>query len=302
LNRVLFFKKIATYGAKVGLGKSQKFVNLYEEMLSKIGMGIRSEFVKIGEQKLFLDKEDSLMLSIKNNEHENLETEYVKRIIQKGDTVIDLGANIGYYTLIFAKLVGKLGHVFAFEPEPSNFELLSKNVKENKHENVTLVQKATSNKNSKIKLYVSKRNLASHRIFDAGDKRKSIEIDVITLNEYFKKNTNPIKIIKMDIEGAEGATLLGASKIIENSKDIIIMMEYFPKLIKKFGMIPKEILKSLIEKNFKLFNMNQKNKKLDRIILTEFIEEFNEEKKNYANLLCIKGNDPLIRDLLSIKF
>ena len=106
----------------------------------------------------------------------------------------------------------------------------------------------------------------------------------------------------MDVEGAEGATLLGASKIIENSKDIIIMMEYFPKLIKKFGMIPKEILKSLIEKNFKLFNMNQKNRKLDRIILTEFIEEFNEEKKNYANLLCIKGNDSLIRDLLSIKF
>ena len=213
----MFFKKIAGFCGKLGLGKSQKLENLYEEMLSKIGMGIRSEFVKIGEQKLFLDKEDSLMLSIKNNDHEVLETEYLKYIIQEGDTVIDLGANIGYYTLIFAKLVGESGHVFAFEPEPSNFELLSKNIKENKHENVTLVQKATSNKNSKIKLYVSKRNLASHRIFDAGDKRKSIEIDVITLNEYFKKNTNPIKIIKMDVEGAEGATLLGASKIIENS-------------------------------------------------------------------------------------
>ena len=298
----MFFKKIAKYGAKVGLGKSQKFVNLYEEMLSKIGKGIRSEYVEIEGQRLFLDKEDSLMLSIKNNDHEKLETEYLKYIIQEGDTVIDLGANIGYYTLIFAKLVGESGHVFAFEPEPSNFELLSKNIKENKHENTTLIQKAVSNKNGKINLYVSKRNFASHRIFDAGDKRESIEIDVITLDEYFKQIKNTIKFIKMDVEGAEGATLLGASKIIENSKDIIIMMEYFPKFIKKFGMISEEILKSLIEKNFKLFNINHKNKKLEPIILTKFIEEFNEERKNYTNLLCIKGYEPIIQDLLSIKF
>ena len=44
---------------------------------------------------------------------------------------MDLGANIGYYTLILAQLVGKSGHVYAFEPDPLNFEILSKNVKEN---------------------------------------------------------------------------------------------------------------------------------------------------------------------------
>lgn len=298
----MFFKKIAKYIAKLGLGRSQRIANLYEEMLSKIGEGVRSEFVMMDGQKLFLDKEDSLMLSIKNKEHELTEIKYLKQIIKKGDNVLDLGANIGVYTLIFAKLVGESGHVFAFEPDPSNFELLSKNVKENKHENTTLVQKAVSDKNGKIDLYVSKRNFASHRIFDAGDNRESIEIDVTTLDEYFKKNEKPIKFIKMDVEGTEGATLLGASKILENSKDIIIMMEYFPKFIKKFGMIPEKILKSLIEKNFELFNISQKNKKLEPIILTEFIKEFNEEKKNYTNLLCIKGSESILQDLLSTKF
>ena len=179
--------------------------------------------------------------------------------------------------------------MYAFEPEPSNFELLSKNVKENNHNHVTLVQKAVSDKNSKINLYVSKRNLASHRIFDGEDKRESIEIDVITLDEYFKNFEKPIKFIKIDVEGAEGATLLGASKIIKNSKNLVIMMEYFPKWIKKFGDIPEEILKSLIEKQFKLFNINQENKKLDPIVLTNFIEEYNEQKKNYTNVLCAKG-------------
>ena len=185
MNRVLIFKKIAKYCGKMGMGKSQKMINLYEEILSKIGSGIRSDFIIMDDQKLFLDKEDSLMLSIKNNKHELTEIEFLKQIIKNGDTVLDLGANIGVYTLIFAKLVGKSGHVFAFEPDPTNFEILSKNVVENKHENVTLVQKAVSEKNDKIKLFVSKRNHASHRIFDSEEKRNSIGVDVTTLDTYF---------------------------------------------------------------------------------------------------------------------
>jgi glycyl-tRNA synthetase beta subunit len=69
------------------------------------------------------------------------------------------------------------------------------------------------------------------------------------------------------------------------------MMEYFPKWIKKFGDVPEEILKSLVEKKFKLFNINKKNKKLDSILITNFVEEYNEQKKNYTNLLCVKGEN-----------
>lgn len=292
----MIFKLIAKYIAKLGLGKSQKVVNLYEEILSKMGNGIRSDFIIMDGQKLFLDKEDSLMLSIKNNDHELTEIKFLKQIIKNGDTVLDLGANIGVYTLIFAKLVGKSGHVFAFEPDPTNFEILSKNVKENKHENVTLVQKAVSEKNDRIKLFVSKRNHASHRIFDSEEKRNSIEVDVITLDTYFKKIKNPINFIKMDVEGVEGATLLGASNIIKNSKDLVIMMEYFPKWIRKYGMNPEEILDSLIEKKFKLFNIDQKERKIFPINLKNFVKEYNEQKKNYTNVLCVKGKEYAIKN------
>ena len=150
MDRVLLFKKISKYCAKLGLGRSQKIVNLYEETFSKISSGVRLEYIKIGGQKLYLDKEDSLLLSTRKDSYDKFEIECLKRIIKKGDIVVDLGANIGYYTLILAQLVGEFGHVYAFEPEPSNFELLSKNVKENNHNHVTLVQKAVSDKNSKI--------------------------------------------------------------------------------------------------------------------------------------------------------
>ena len=91
-------------------------VNLYEEAFSKINSGVRSEYIEIDGQKLFLDKEDSLLLSTRKNNYDRFEIECLKQIIKKGDTVVDLGANIGYYTLILAQLVGKSGHVHAFEP------------------------------------------------------------------------------------------------------------------------------------------------------------------------------------------
>jgi FkbM family methyltransferase len=289
MNRIMLFKKFAGYGAKLGLGKSQKFVNLYEELLSKIGSDIHLEYVEIDGQKLFLDKEDSLLLSIRKDNYDKFEIDCLKKIIKKDDNVVDLGANIGLYSIILAKLVGKGGQVFSFEPDPSNFKLLSKNIEINKHDNVTLVQKAVSDKTSKTKLYISKRNFASHRIFDSEDKRDSIEIDVIKLDEYFEKFQKPVNFIKMDIEGVEGAAISGASNLIKNLNDFVILLEYFPKWIKKFGNIPEELLLSLREQNFELFNLNKISKKIEPIIISDFILEYNENKKNYTNILCIKG-------------
>ena len=270
MNRVLVFKKIAKYFAKLGLGRSKTMVNIYEETFSRINSGIREEYVEIDGQKVFLDKEDSLLLSTRKDNYDKFEINHLKQIIKEGDIIIDLGANIGYYTLIFAKLVGDLGHVYAFEPDPSNFELLSKNVKENKHSNVTVIQKAVSNKNSKIKLYVSKRNIASHRIFDSDEKRNSIEVDVITLDEYFKNFEKPIKFIKIDVEGAEFQVLNGMKMILKND-NLKLLIEFIPEHLEKHGTNPSDVLKILENNNIKLYQINEKTKEL--------------ELKNYKDIL-----------------
>jgi hypothetical protein len=116
---------------------------------------LKSTLAEVDGHKMFLDSRDSLGLSIFSI-HEPLETGLVKEKIKKGDVVLDIGANIGYYTLIFAKLVGEEGKVFAFEPEPTNFSLLEKNVEINGYKNVVLIQKAVSNETGKIRLYLSK--------------------------------------------------------------------------------------------------------------------------------------------------
>lgn len=80
--------------------------------------------------KMYLDEKDTLYISL-DKIYEPCETIFFQNEVNKGHVVLDIGANIGYYTLLFAKKVGLDGHVFAFEPEPQNFALLSKNVEIN---------------------------------------------------------------------------------------------------------------------------------------------------------------------------
>ena len=114
---------------------------------------------------MFIETADGLDFLIKPT-HEQFETEVFKKEIEKGDTVLDLGSHIGYYTLIAAELVGEKGKVFAFEPEPTNFVLLKKNIKINNYQNVIPVQKAVSNKNGKGRLYLKEKK-TQNRIYDS---------------------------------------------------------------------------------------------------------------------------------------
>ena len=79
---------------------------------------------------MYLDSKDSNKLSF-NEVYEYLVTELVQKEVKMGNVVLDIGAHIGYYALMFAKLVGPHGKVFAFEPEPGNFAILEKNVRVN---------------------------------------------------------------------------------------------------------------------------------------------------------------------------
>jgi FkbM family methyltransferase len=237
--------------------------------------------------KMFLDSRDSLNLSI-NGVYEPFETELVKKEIRKGDVVLDVGANIGYYTLIFAKLVGENGKVFAFEPDPSNFALLKKNVEINGYKNITLVQKAVSNKTGKTKLYLSDRNLGDHRIYDSHDGRRCIEIDAIRLDDYFKNYNGKIDFIKMDIQGAEGGAIQGMCSLLKKNKNVKIVTEFWPIGLKRFGIGPEEYVKLLIEHGFKLYEINEQEKKICPANIPKLLKAYTPERGNYTNLLCVK--------------
>lgn len=161
--------------------------------------------VNVNNYKMYVDPSDrgvSLRLLTRNS-YENYETTIFKSLIKKGMTVVDVGANIGYYMLLAASLVGREGRVFAFEPEPNNFSMLKKNVEINRFKNIILVRKGVSNKNDTTRLFLNKKSKASHSIYSKIDSDRSIGIELIRLDNFFRSKENSIDAIKIDVEGAE---------------------------------------------------------------------------------------------------
>jgi predicted methyltransferase len=106
------------------------------------------KLVEVNNHKMFLgDCSLPTLACINSFVHDQYEPEtsaLMKRIIREGMTVFDLGAHVGYYTLLAAEQVGVTGHVFAFEPDPENYAVLIKNVELNGYKNVTFINMAIS--------------------------------------------------------------------------------------------------------------------------------------------------------------
>ncbi len=237
---------------------------------------------------MFLDPIDTLNLSV-TGVYEPLETEVMRREVKAGSVVLDLGANIGYYTLIMAKMVGKKGKIFAFEPEPNNFDLLKRNVLVNGYRNVQLVQKAVSNITGNANLYLSESDKGDNRIYDSKDCRSHVEIQVTRLDDYFENYSEKISLIKIDTQGAEPGVIDGMSLLLKKNPNVKIITEFWPLGLKKFGVNPEEYLRLLTVLGFKLFNIDEAKYAIESLSVAELLNAYTVEKRNYTNLLCLRN-------------
>ncbi len=191
--------------------------------------------------------------------------------IKIGDIVIDIGANIGYDTVLFADKVGKKGKVIAIEPDPENFKILQKNIKENKLFNVVAVQAAIGDENKKMKIFESEENYGDHRMWEnpskqnplpgkpesplkeVGKFRKEVPVFCRRLDDLIKElGYEKIDFIKIDVQGFEYKVIEGGQKTINNDKPIIFF-EYWPWGINKAGNISSDLtlfLKKIYKKVF----------------------------------------------------
>jgi FkbM family methyltransferase len=268
-----------------GIGKLYPIKVLHTFILSRIA----ARFAVVNRNKMFLDPGDAMRLSI-TGIYEPFETSILKKQIKKGDIVLDIGANIGYYTLLFSKLVGNRGGVYAFEPDPGSFALLKKNVEINECRNVVLLQKAVASRNGKIKLYLSKDNSMDHRIYDSHDDRKFLEIEAIKLDDYFKNDDIKINFIKMDIQGSEGGGIKGMLNLLKKNTTVKMFTEFWPSGLKRAGTDPKDYLTLLSKQGFKFFDVNDEKMKIKPISVAEVLKTYDVGNEDvFTNLLCIKN-------------
>ena len=244
---------------------------------------VTPNFIEINGHKLFLDKIDAQNLWM-DNDFEKSEVESFKKLIKKGNIVLDIGTYIGLHTLTFAKLVGNQGKVISFEPVPNNFALLKKNVEINGYTNVILVNKAVSNKNGNEKLYLSNHNPGDNRLGNFGKEfDKSIEVETIRIDDYLENSD--VDFIKMDIQGSEPFAIEGMSILLQK-KSIKIVMEFWPFGINQNKINVKEFLEKLSSYGFSFYDFGMhKECSIDQLLI-----EYTYDNKKWTNLLCQKNS------------
>ena len=252
---------------------------------------LQTDYAEVFGNKLFLSKK-GLALSISHyGTYEELESKIMEEKIEMGNIVVDVGANIGLHTLNMARIVGNTGQVFAFEPDPSNFEILKKNVKINNYKNIILEQKAVGDKHGRITLYQSD-HPGKHRIFPQTEQAKSqVQVELTNLDNYFDSDMiDKINFIKIDVEGLEFSVLKGMKNILKNSKKIKILFEFMPENTMEVGFTPIELLNYLTSNDFKLYCMDNKTKKLLYVSNNEEIVKLCSTTNNTIsrNLFCEK--------------
>ncbi|TEU13319.1 MAG: FkbM family methyltransferase [Anaerolineales bacterium] len=145
------------------------------------------------------------------------------KVVQPGWTVVDLGAHIGYMTLLLAKLVGPHGRVFAFEPMPDNFSVLCENVRLNRYRNVVAEPKAVTDACGSVTLYVPEERYSSQGSL-LTKRGKPCLVEGISLDSYWDKLGDfALHLIKIDIEGAEDAAIEGMVKLLRRWRPVMVV-------------------------------------------------------------------------------
>ena len=253
---------------------------------------LQTDHAEVFGNKLFLNKK-GLALSISHyGTYEKLEAKIMEEKIKVGNITVDVGANIGLHTLNMARIVGNTGRVFAFEPDPSNFEILEKNVKINNYQNIILEQKAVGDKNGRTTLYQSD-HPGMHRIFPQTKQAKGqVQVALTSLDKYFIDSNlaDKINFIKIDVEGLEFSVLKGMKNILKNNKKIKILFEFMPKNTMEAGFTPIELLNYLTSYDFKLFCIDESTKKLLHVSNNEEVLKLCSSTNNTIgrNLFCEK--------------
>jgi FkbM family methyltransferase len=178
---------------------------------------------------------------------EPYETSLVLSLLEEGSVFVDVGANIGYFTVLAASLVGPGGAVFAFEPDPANFGLLQANVTLNSVDRqVSALQAGLAGTSGDGRLFLSADNLGDHQIYATDAQRASLPIVLVNGSEYLADRLARIDLLKVDTQGSEYEVMSGLLPLLrqlEQPQRIII--ELTPLSLRQAGASGRALIELL---------------------------------------------------------
>jgi FkbM family methyltransferase len=207
-------------------------------------------------------------------------TRTIRKILKRGMTVLDIGANVGYFALLMANLVGDDGHVVAFEPTSYGFEKLRRNVSLNRFENITLENIGLSDQVERKKLWINSRFETS-----AVTSEEEEEIELQTLDVYFNKSDiGSLDFVKVDVDGYEVKVIRGARNTLSKFQPQMIV-EFGRATLKRRGETVEELLRELEQLGYDFYSEDGSRHYSDR---KSFFKDL--PRDSVSNILCVPRN------------
>lgn len=178
--------------------------------------------------------------------------EIMKRL-KPGDTFLDIGANVGFFSLCASRRVGEKGAVYAFEPAPETRKSLNRNLELNGVRNVITVPVALSDSMGSGELFLNaKHNSGAASLHQSPDSGGAVEVKLDTYDNFAEKNGLPVPaLVKIDVEGAEMNVLRGMRELLSRPDRPPIILEVSEWSLKEMGSSKDELFKLMAKNGYK---------------------------------------------------
>jgi FkbM family methyltransferase len=185
-------------------------------------------------------------------------TRFFLRTVKPGMRIVEVGANVGYYTLLASSLVGPTGRVLAFEANPATATLARRSLSVNGfRDRAKVIDMAVTDAPGTVTLHCLDQRHGDSSLFDFSDTQLAFPGDRVTKLvvpatslDAFVPQDEPIDLIRMDVEGAEPLVFDGMRRILAQNSRIKILLEFFPQRIQCSGRNPARFLESLAAMGF----------------------------------------------------
>lgn len=240
---------------------------------------------KIGGVKIRLYKDSVLSELIYNNRFENSELKFLKKYLKKNDQFVDIGANIGLFSLIAANCVKEGGSVISFEPTPRTFNRLVENVSLNKFLNVKCYPYALSERNGTVSFYLFPEGKDAWNTMSKPETGlfEEIKVESIAIDDFNFLNNNFLDkttLIKIDVEGLEMSVFKGGGNFFSSKNAPTLMVEFCDLQAQNANCFCSDLYILLESYGYKLYKYDCKRNAL--------IWQENKTRFIYENLIAIK--------------
>lgn len=178
---------------------------------------------------------------------EPYETSLLLSMLKPGQVFVDIGANIGYFTLLAASLVGDKGKVFAFEPGSENYRLLAASARLNGlSSRIEAIDAGLAAEPGEAQLFLSEDNLGDHQIFATDEDRACVHIRLLNGSEYLLPRTNRVDLLKIDTQGSEYGVIQGLMSLLQSLEQLPrIIIELTPLSLRQCGASGRQLIELL---------------------------------------------------------